>query len=231
MRIIRPSSIVCLIILLSFTLIPAVVAEDVAGSLSAIEGPVTVVRDRQKLKGSKGMPLMGADLLRTGKAGSATVRFTDGTKLSLGPNAVQPLESLLALPVGDVSEDAEGVVGSIKTLRGLAVIRRAGKDYRAVIGTRLLQHDVIRTDPNGAAGIMLRDDTTLSIGPSSELSMKEYVFEPSTSTYAMVVGFAEGTFSYVSGLIGKLSPESVRVETPVGNVTVRGTKFMARIKK
>jgi hypothetical protein len=35
--------------------------------------------------------------------------------------------------------------------------------------------------------------------------------------------------AYLSGIIAKLSPESVRFETPVGNVGIRGTKFAIKV--
>jgi hypothetical protein len=39
----------------------------------------------------------------------------------------------------------------------------------------------------------------------------------------------KGTFVYLSGVIGKLSPESIRLETPVGTIAIRGTRFAAKI--
>ena len=35
---------------------------------------------------------------------------------------------------------------------------------------------------------------------------------------------------YVSGVIAKLSPDSVKVRTPVATVAVRGTRFLADVK-
>jgi hypothetical protein len=34
--------------------------------------------------------------------------------------------------------------------------------------------------------------------------------------------------AYLSGLIGKLSPESVRIETPTASIGVRGTHFAVK---
>jgi len=38
-----------------------------------------------------------------------------------------------------------------------------------------------------------------------------------------------GTAAYLSGMVGKLSPESVRFETPVASVGIRGTKLLVKI--
>jgi hypothetical protein len=40
----------------------------------------------------------------------------------------------------------------------------------------------------------------------------------------------KGTVAYISGLIGKLSPESVRVETPTASIGIRGTKFVVKVE-
>jgi hypothetical protein len=34
--------------------------------------------------------------------------------------------------------------------------------------------------------------------------------------------------AYLSGLIGKLSPESARFETPVASIGIRGTRFAVK---
>jgi len=39
----------------------------------------------------------------------------------------------------------------------------------------------------------------------------------------------KGTFVYLSGVIAKLSPESIKLETPVGTIAIRGTRFAAKI--
>ena len=41
----------------------------------------------------------------------------------------------------------------------------------------------------------------------------------------------KGTFSYLSGVMGKLAPDSVKIETPVGMVAVRGTHFLVKVDK
>jgi len=41
----------------------------------------------------------------------------------------------------------------------------------------------------------------------------------------------KGTAAFVSGIIGKLAPESVRFETPVATIGLRGTRFAVRIEE
>jgi hypothetical protein len=132
-----------------------------------------------------------------------------------------------ALPVA-ADEDA-GAVGSVRTLAGSAVIIRQGQELPVALGDRLLAEDVVRTGADGSIGIVLRDDTLVSLGPASELEMTEFDFRPDESAFSLVINLVKGTFVYMSGRIGKLAPEAVKVETPVGIVAVRGTRFLVKI--
>ena len=134
--------------------------------------------------------------------------------------------TLIAIPV--TAEEAD-VVGSVKNLEGDVTILRGGEAIDADVGTRIHAQDTLITGEEASLGIVLRDDTTVSLGPDSELKMKEFEFEPSESSFSMVLNMVKGTFVYVSGRIAKLAPGSVEVETPVGVVAVRGTKFLASI--
>jgi hypothetical protein len=45
----------------------------------------------------------------------------------------------------------------------------------------------------------------------------------------MFFHLSRGTLSYLSGLIGKLAPESARFETPVASIGIRGTRFAMKV--
>ena len=121
-------------------------------------------------------------------------------------------------------------VGSVKNVAGEAWIIRAGKQLPAVPGMRLTVQDRLQTGSDGAIGSILQDDTLISIGPKSEISLAEYVFQPEVSRFGMGIKILKGTFSYLSGVMGKLAPESVKIETPVGMVAVRGTHFLVKVE-
>lgn len=123
----------------------------------------------------------------------------------------------------------EKVIGSVKTTKGETAVLREGVKIIPEPGTRLFQLDTLQTGKDGAMGIILRDDTALSIGPSSELALKEFVFRPKEGVFSSVVRFIKGTLVYIAGRISRLSPNAVRVETPVGFAAVRGSKFLVKI--
>ncbi len=135
------------------------------------------------------------------------------------------LSLILALPA--LGEN--GTVGSIKSIDGKVTIVRNGEELPAKAGAKLYEQDVLRTGENASTGVILRDDTTLSLGPSSELAMTEFKFEPKDGLFSMVLNMIKGTFVFASGRISKLAPDSVKLETPVGAIAVRGTKLLIKV--
>lgn len=136
----------------------------------------------------------------------------------------------LCLVAGLALAAEDEAIGTVHAVTGSAAVVRADEVIPAEKGLRLYEDDVLRTESEATLGIILRDDTTFSLGPSSEMAMNEFEFDPSEGLFSMAVRFVKGTFVYISGKIGELSPGAVEVETPVGIVAVRGTEFLARIK-
>ena len=119
--------------------------------------------------------------------------------------------------------------GSIKTVKGTAVIVRQNQTHPARVGEKIFKNDSFKTGPDGAMGMIFKDDTLLSLGPNTEVTINEFLFSPGEGKLSLVTRLIKGTVAYLSGIIAKLSPESVRFETPVGNVGIRGTKFAVMV--
>ena len=124
---------------------------------------------------------------------------------------------------------ADGPVGSVKTMKGAASIIRLNVTVTANIGERVFKGDVLRTGRDGSLGVAFKDDSLLSLGPNSEIVIDEFLFAPAEGKLSIVTRMLRGTAAYLSGMVGKLSPESVRFETPVASVGIRGTKLLVKI--
>jgi hypothetical protein len=124
----------------------------------------------------------------------------------------------------------EGAIGSVHNVTGKVVVVRAGAEIKAEPGLRLKAGDILQTGTNGAVGIVLWDDSTVSMGLSSQLELTEFRFKPAQKDFALVLTMVKGTFVYVPGRIAKLAPDSVRIQTPAGLATVQGTKLLAKVK-
>ncbi|MEJ2202388.1 MAG: hypothetical protein P8X63_15435 [Desulfuromonadaceae bacterium] len=63
----------------------------------------------------------------------------------------------------------------------------------------------------------------------SRLALDKFDFSPAKNRYALQLRMEQGTFVYLSGLMGKLAPHAVRLETPAGTISMlKETNFMAR---
>jgi len=117
----------------------------------------------------------------------------------------------------------------VRNATGTAFITRGGRSLPAVPGTTLLVGDTIVTGRAGSVGVILRDNSTLSLGEETTLVLREFDFSPAQRRFGLFVRISRGTMAYLSGLIGKLAPESARFETPVSTIGIRGTRFAVKV--
>ena len=125
---------------------------------------------------------------------------------------------------------SDAPVGSVSRLKGTASIVRKNQVIPAQIGEKIYMMDALKTGRDGSLGVVFKDDTLLSIGPQSEIIISEFLFSPAEGKLSIVTRLLKGSAIYLTGIIGKLSPESVRFETPVANIGIRGTKFAVKIE-
>jgi len=134
---------------------------------------------------------------------------------------------LLAAPAAALPPEA---VGQIQTLKGAAYIVRGASTLPANVGGPIYSGDTVRTAKAGSVGIVLADDSTLSLGPESEIVLKDYLFNPKEGKFTFLTRLVKGTFAYLSGVIGKLSPSSILLEIPDATIAVRGTRLLVQVE-
>jgi hypothetical protein len=128
------------------------------------------------------------------------------------------------------SQAMESPVGIVKTVKGAAVILRQNQTITARVNEKIYKNDFFKTGPDSSLGLIFKDDTLLSLGADTEATVNEFLFSPAEGKLSIITRLIKGTAAYLSGIIAKLSPESVRFETPVGNVGIRGTKFVVKVE-
>jgi len=134
----------------------------------------------------------------------------------------------LGVPAPCIAASAEETVGVVRIAAGQATVTRAGWVFPATVGTKLRVGDILATGPGGSLGVILRDNSTLSLGPESNLVIRKFLFAPAEGKLGLLVRLSRGTMACISGLIGKLAPESVRFETPTATIGIRGTRFAVK---
>jgi hypothetical protein len=122
------------------------------------------------------------------------------------------------------------VAGRIKVSTGAAFIVRDGAQIPTQVGQNVFEADGLRTGADGKIGVTLNDDTRLSLGPNSELTVDQFTYAPATSGFGLVLKFVRGAATYVSGRIAKIAPDSIRLETPASIIGVRGTTLAIQVQ-
>jgi hypothetical protein len=143
--------------------------------------------------------------------------------------ALLPAMLALACTAAPAMAQESGAIGYVMKVSGEASVIHEGKSVPAVVGTPLLLGATLRTGPAGALGVTLRDNTVMSFGPNSELSVDEFLFAPARNELKLTAKITRGTMNFVSGVIAKLKPEAVQVQTPTGTIGVRGTQFLVKV--
>lgn len=139
------------------------------------------------------------------------------------------LAFILILP--SIVNAADEFCASLRNKKGDVVIERGGQSLTSAEGTHLYPKDSVRTGPDGAVGIIFRDNSRISLGPNSRLDLKKFVFKPNEGKFSMVNRLTRGTASFVSGKMTKLAPESVVLETPRSTIGVRGTTYNIKVEE
>ena len=134
------------------------------------------------------------------------------------------------LVTGQVHATAYHPCGSFKSVSGQVTIKRGQNEITAVKGARIFPKDRIISSENSSAALILEDDTIICLGPDSTMEMNSFIFDPSVYAYGMATRILKGSFLFLSGVIAKLAPEKVKIDTPDGTIAVRGTRFLVEVK-
>ena len=116
--------------------------------------------------------------------------------------------------------------GTVKVVQGEVRIERAGVSRPLRVGDAVQEKDRIIVSAQASAGITLRDDTRISMGPRSTLVINRFQFDPQTQEGSVDTSILSGTMRYITGLVGRANPNSVRVATSTATIGIRGTEFI-----
>lgn len=145
------------------------------------------------------------------------------------PTVAAVFLSLAAWCSTGMAQNAEPV-GYVKTLSGNATIVTGSAKVKAAVGASVYQGSQIQTAAGSSMGVTFKDNTIMSFGPDTNLTVDEYVYNPNQGQVKFGSKLTKGTLNYVSGAIAKISPESVAVKTPTGTIGVRGTQFVVKVE-
>ncbi|WP_023648878.1 FecR domain-containing protein [Candidatus Pelagibacter ubique] len=100
------------------------------------------------------------------------------------------------------------------------------KNEKLITGSKIYFGDTIIVSKQSNAQILLLDETALTIGEKSELTIDDFVYDPQTKVGKIVSNIKVGTVRVITGEISKQNPDNLEVNIPTGSVGARGTEFI-----
>lgn len=131
--------------------------------------------------------------------------------------AISAMLAALAL-----SPDAFGQtrIGAASAVRNQVTATLSGQDRRLATGNAVHASERIRTGADSTTQLLFADQTNLTVGPRSDVTLDRYVYDPTQSVGDVAVGLSSGALRFVSG---QQDPRSYQIRTPVATIGVRGT--------
>ncbi|HEY0434233.1 MAG TPA: FecR domain-containing protein [Chitinophagaceae bacterium] len=114
-------------------------------------------------------------------------------------------------------------------MKGNVYLERDGAKLPVPVGTVIKTGDTVITQSDGSIGITFFDNSLLSAGPNSVLSIDKFMFDTTTHEGVFESTLKKGTLAAVSGKIVKHTPEAMKIRTPSAIMGVRGTEFVVRV--
>jgi hypothetical protein len=105
-----------------------------------------------------------------------------------------------------VTNDVQGIIG--------------GSQKQLALGSEVFTNQRIRTGDASNAQLLFLDETSLSVGPKSEITLDRFVYNPNRGAGSVVLTASKGAFRFVTG---SQNPTNYSIKTPVATIGVRGT--------
>ena len=121
---------------------------------------------------------------------------------------------LFALQV--TASHAQEAIGKATSVRPQAEGSHAGQLSG---GSNVYSKETIRTGTSGQADMQFHDSSKLKVGPSSNVKLDKFVYDPNKSGGTVAVEATRGTFRFVTGSQGN---GAYKIKTPYGTLGVRG---------
>lgn len=116
-------------------------------------------------------------------------------------------------------------IGTVASTEGTAEIGRGGEWLAAAVGSPVQANDLLRTGTPGHMRIVFEDDTVLTLGDASELSVSDHVFSPEGGSRSLI-DLLGGTVNAVVSDYYRKPNSTYEVKTKTATAGVRGTEFV-----
>ena len=100
------------------------------------------------------------------------------------------------------------------------------KNEKLLSGSKIFYGDTIIVKSKSNAQILFLDETVLTVGENTELTIDDFIYDPKTNDGNFVTNIKSGTVKFITGKISKKNPDNLEVKMPAGTLGARGTEFL-----
>jgi len=116
----------------------------------------------------------------------------------------------------------EQIIGSV----GLAIGKITNQNGQILkAGDDIYLGDIIQSEDQSKSQILLLDQTVITLGEKTSITLDEFVFNSDDSKDKILTTIINGSIKVLSGKISQGNPEDLVVKIPAGTIGARGTEF------
>src|SRR5437660_9427625 len=134
---------------------------------------------------------------------------------------------LALLPVlaagGGIAQERVGVSGAVNPEVTGAPPGAAAR--QVVIGQDVVFNERITTGPLGQTQLLFLDESAMTIGPNSDLTIDQFVYDTKSGTGQLAMSASRGLLRFVGGKLSK-QEDGVSLRTSTATIAVRGGAFL-----
>jgi hypothetical protein len=112
-------------------------------------------------------------------------------------------------------------VGTAAAVNPASIARETSGNTRTIVlGQSIAHKERIQTTTGGSVQLLFLDKTSMTIGPNSDVSIDEYVYDPQANSGKLAATLAKGAMRFVGGQISHSGEATIKTATAV--VGIRG---------
>jgi ferric-dicitrate binding protein FerR (iron transport regulator) len=134
----------------------------------------------------------------------------------------------LLLLLAPSPSSAQPEIGVASVVKNSVTAASSGRARPIATGNKLYANETVSTGEQAVAQLLFLDETSLSIGPRSEVTLDKFVYDPGRGTGQMTLSASRGALRFISG---SMESRSYQIRTPVATLGVRGTIFDVLIRR
>jgi hypothetical protein len=138
------------------------------------------------------------------------------------------LLALVTLAAGAGKARAQQDIGATVEAQNNVSRELSGASGPLKAGDDVFRNELVRTGADSTAKLVFLDSTNLAIGPTSRVTLDEFVYSGESNGQKMTVNLAKGVFRFTTGALDKRAYE---IGTPTAVLGVRGTVLDIEVRE